>query len=91
MDDGARQAITEAGYGEYFVSGFGHGIGLNFEEKPMPTIVPADVSTVIRENMLLTAGHSILSVPGVGGVRMEDVYLIHSDGPELLTPFSDDL
>jgi Xaa-Pro aminopeptidase len=91
MDEAARAVFAEAGFGDYFVSGFGHGIGLNFEEKPMPTIVPGDISFVMRSNMLITAGHSILSVPGVGGVRMEDVFLIGENSSELLTQFPYDL
>lgn len=87
MDDAARDVFTANGSGEYFVAGFGHGIGLNFEETPMPTIVPGDISFVLRKNMLITAGHSILSIPGVGGVRMEDVFLIGERSAELLTQF----
>lgn len=91
MDDAARAVITTAGFGEYFVSGFGHGIGLNFEEKPMPTIVPGDISFCMQPNMLITAGHPILSVPGIGGVRMEDVFQIGEQSSELLTHFPYDL
>lgn len=87
MDDAARAVFADNGLGEYFVSGFGHGIGLNFEETPMPTIVPGDISFVLRKNMLITAGHPILSVPGTGGVRMEDVFLIGEQSAQQLTEF----
>lgn len=91
VDDAARDVFAKAGYGDYFIAGFGHGIGLNFEEKPMPTIVPADINVKLQKNMLITAGHSIISIPGVGGARMEDVFLITDGAPELLTHFPYDL
>jgi Xaa-Pro dipeptidase len=87
VDAAAKAAFTLHNLGEWFINGFGHGIGLGFEEKPMPTIVPADAAVEIQAGMVLTVGHSILSVPGVGGVRFEDVYAIGKDGNEWLTQY----
>ena len=87
MDAAARVVFTRHNLGESFINGFGHGIGLGFEEKPMPTIVPTDAAVEIQAGMVLTAGHSVLSVPGVGGVRFEDVYVVGKDGNEWLTQY----
>jgi Xaa-Pro aminopeptidase len=42
---------------------------------------------VVQEGMALTAGHSVLSVPGLGGVRIEDTFHISADGPVPLTDY----
>ncbi len=74
IDAAARQVFEAAGYGDRYVPGISHSIGLDFEEAPRPTIHPADSRIELREGMMLTVGHSVLSVPGVGGVRIEDTF-----------------
>ena len=37
--------------------------------------------------MTLTAGHPVLSISGIGGVRIEDTFHITSDGPVALTVY----
>ena len=46
-----------------------------------------DATVAIREGMTLTAGHCVLAVPGVGGVRLEDTFRISAEGVEPLTEF----
>lgn len=87
VDAAAQNAFVAAGYGDLYVPGFSHSIGLDFEEKPRPTIHPADFSVELRAGMTITAGHSVLSVPGVGGVRIEDTFLLNLDGAERLTTY----
>ena len=69
------------------LTGISHSIGLDFEEKPRSTIHPADFQVELRAGMTVTVGHSVLSASGVGGVRIEDTYLLNEDGPERLTDF----
>ena len=76
LDAAAQQVFSEAGYGDFYVTGISHSIGLDFEEMPRPTIHSADSRVELREGMLLTVGHSVLSVPGTGGVRIEDTFQI---------------
>ena len=85
IDAAAQEVFSEAGYGDFYVSGISHSIGLDFEEKPRPTIHIADAQVQLQAGMTLTVGHSVLSVPGVGGVRIEDTFYLKEDGPELLT------
>jgi len=86
--DAAAQAVyDQAGFGAHYVVGISHGIGLAFEETPAPTIKPADGMVALQAGMALTIGHAVLSVPGVGGVRVEDTYHLLSEGPVPLTPF----
>jgi Xaa-Pro aminopeptidase len=87
LDVAAKAVFDKAGFGEFFVMGISHGIGLAFEEIPAPTIKPAEAKVAVREGMVLTVGHSVLSIPGVGGVRLEDTYHVSPSGPTPLTTF----
>jgi Xaa-Pro aminopeptidase len=83
----AREPIDAAGYGEAFGHGLGHGVGLAVHEAPRLSPESEDV---------LRAGHVItiepgLYVPGVGGVRIEDLAIVRDDGVELLTSFPKEL
>lgn len=91
IDAVAKGVFEHAGFADRYVEGISHGIGLTFEETPMPTIHPGDSAVTIAENMTLTVGHSVLSVPGIGGVRLEDTYLVTAEGAEPLTTFGTDL
>ncbi len=85
IDAAARKVFVDAGFGEFYIPGISHSIGLDFEEMPRPTIHPADFSFKLRDGMTLTVGHSVLSVPGVGGVRLEDTFHLKDGHPQLLT------
>ena len=85
IDAAAEDVFSTAGYGDFYVSGISHGIGLDFEELPRPTIHPADSRVELRKNMTVTVGHSVLSVPGIGGVRIEDTFHLTGERPEPLT------
>ena len=87
IDAAAQQAFTEAGYGDHYVLGISHSIGLDFEEMPRPTIHPGDSGTALVEGMVMTVGHSVLSVPGVGGARIEDTFRLTAEGLEPLVEF----
>lgn len=41
----------------------------------------------LREGMTMTIGHTILAIPGLGGVRHEDVYRVTPTRGELLRPY----
>ena len=85
VDAAARKVFVDAGFGDFYVPGISHSIGLDFEEMPRPTIHPADFSFKLRDGMTLTVGHSVLSVPGVGGVRLEDTFHLKNGHPQPLT------
>ncbi len=74
LDALGRKVCQDRGLGEYHLDGISHGIGLRFEETPASTIIKQHRNVQIQEGMTLTIGHTVLAIPGFGGVRNEDVY-----------------
>tara|TARA_B100000029_G_scaffold126292_1_gene119931 strand:+ start:2278 stop:3435 length:1158 start_codon:yes stop_codon:yes gene_type:complete len=62
--------IDEAGYGEYFTHGLGHGVGLDVHDYP-PYLGPSS-EDVLGEGMVFTIEPGIY-IKGWGGVRIEDI------------------
>lgn len=84
LDDIGAEVCKRRALGEYHLKGITHGIGLRFEETPASTIIPQHRKIGLRENMTVTVGHTILAIPGVGGVRFEDVFRVTPEGGEIL-------
>ncbi|HMK55621.1 MAG TPA: Xaa-Pro peptidase family protein [Dissulfurispiraceae bacterium] len=81
IDAAARQYIKDAGYGDYFGHGTGHGIGLDVHEAPR-------ISWAGRETLLSGMVFSIepgIYLPGLGGVRIEDLVLVEGGKGRTLT------
>lgn len=72
IDRVARQVITEAGYGEYFIHRTGHGIGITTHEPPY--MVEGE-----RQRLVPGMCFSIepgIYLPGRFGVRIEDIVTV---------------
>jgi Xaa-Pro aminopeptidase len=87
LDGLVAGVLEDRGLGDYHVNGIGHGIGLRFEETPASTIIPPHRNLPLREGMTVTIGHTVLAIPGFGGVRHEDVHRVTLAGGELLAPY----
>lgn len=83
----ARDHIAKAGYGDYFGHGLGHGVGLEIHEEPR--FSPSG-NIKMKNGMVITVEPGIY-LPGVGGVRIEDVVVIRNDKPLNLTGAPKDL
>ena len=77
----ARVVIEEAGYGDDFGHSLGHGLGLVVHEHP--GVGPRSENT-LEEGMVFTVEPGIY-ISGWGGVRIEDVVLLGSDGARVLS------
>jgi Xaa-Pro aminopeptidase len=81
-----QEPIISAGYGALTVHG-GHGIGLEHLERPY--IVPGD-DMPLEEGMVLTFEPGVY-LPGIGGLRIEDNYVVTSNGLEALSHYPREL
>jgi len=86
IDAAAREPITVAGYGEYFVHRTGHGIGLECHEDPY--IVSGNAEP-LRPGMAFSIEPGIY--PGPHGARIEDIVVCTEQGHERLNHASREL
>ena len=82
----SRQIVGDAGFGDYYNHGLGHGVGIDIHELP----------SFGRKSMVIEAGAVITIEPGVylpgrGGARLEDYGLVTEDGYEPFTKSTHDL
>ena len=87
VDDAAREVITRAGYGDYFVHRTGHGLGVEIHEPPYIT---ATAQEVLDEGMVFSIEPGIY-LPGRFGIRLEDIVILRPDGPQILSELPRDL
>jgi len=81
IDAVARKIIADAGYGDYFGHGLGHGLGMDTHEPPYFNNLQTDIQ--LEPGMVMTVEPGIY-LPGIGGVRIEDDVLITETGCEVL-------
>ena len=83
VDALAREELKRHGLDRYFVHSLGHGVGLAVHEGP--SLSPY-TEEVLEPGMVVTVEPGVY-LPGVGGVRIEELVLLTEDGIELLSRF----
>jgi Xaa-Pro aminopeptidase len=76
VDAVAREIIAEAGYGDRFGHGLGHGVGLEVHEGPRLATTSEDE---LREGNVVTVEPGVY-LPGRFGVRIEDLVAVTAEG-----------
>jgi Xaa-Pro aminopeptidase/Xaa-Pro dipeptidase len=81
IDAAARSWIEGRGFGESFMHGTGHGVGLDVHEYPR---LAAQSQAVLEAGMVVTVEPGVY-LPGLWGVRIEDLVVVQKDGCALLS------
>jgi Xaa-Pro aminopeptidase len=87
VDAASRVAVENAGLGARYGHGLGHGVGLDVHEAPV--LRPESTDVLVAGNVVSVEPGIYL--PGVGGVRIEDLVLVTDNGAERLTRFGKEL
>ena len=86
-DAAGRTPIEAASLGWAFGHGLGHGVGIEIHEGP---VLRPESEDVLEPGNVVTVEPGIY-LPGEGGVRIEDLVLVTTDGCERLTQFPKEL
>ena len=81
LDRIARDTIKQHNFGSYFTHGLGHGVGLDIHEAPT---LNARSKEILRPGMVVTIEPGVY-LPGLGGIRIEDLALVTRNGHKVLS------
>lgn len=85
----AYQVFADRGLGKYLPRDIGYGVGLRQSE--FYPVVEKDSRTVLQKNMVLALMQTTAYSKEIGGLRLEDTFLVTLDGCQRLTQHQQDL
>ncbi|MGC9071429.1 MAG: M24 family metallopeptidase [Acidilobus sp.] len=83
-DQASRTVLAKEGLDKFYNHGLGHGVGVEVHESPY---LAPNSKDVLEPGMIVTAEPGFY-IPGVHGVRVEDMVLVTNKGARLLTRLS---
>jgi Xaa-Pro aminopeptidase len=87
VDAASRKVVEDAGYGERFSHGLGHGVGLEIHEGPGLRRAGTDE---LPAGAVVTVEPGVY-IPSLGGVRIEDMVEVRADGCRVMAASTKDL
>jgi Xaa-Pro aminopeptidase len=90
LEDTLHGVLKDAGHGKHIFGPTIHGLGIEFEEPPLPPghafFHGEKAPPPLKTNTVIAIGNCGLYL-GPWGVRVEDTVAVGSDGPIMLTDF----
>ncbi|MDW5300473.1 MAG: Xaa-Pro peptidase family protein [Sedimentibacter sp.] len=87
VDKAAREIIEKEGYGKYFITRLGHGIGYSVHESPD---IKKSNEKILEKGMVFSIEPGIY-LTGKFGVRIEDIVAVTESGNEVLNKASKEI
>ena len=87
VDKASRDIINSEGFGQYFLSRTGHGIGISVHEAPY---IRTSNKQILEKGMAFSVEPGIY-MQNKFGIRIEDIVVIGTDGPEVLNHFTKEI
>lgn len=87
VDKASRDVLRKAGYEKYWYFGVtGHGIGISLHEPPVigEKAGKGGLEMALEEGNVIAIEPSV-HIPGVGGIRLEEMVIVRKDEPEVIT------
>jgi len=82
LDGFAREIIEKEGYGDYFKTNLGHGVGISYNEKPIISF--REDSQMVPEGCVLAIEPGVY-IPEKFGIRIKDNVVVSRNGTKHIT------